>query len=266
MSVTGFMRVPKLAPDYKLLLFFGSPRAGSTLLGQILNNHPNALVANEYRLLQKIVREGRDLEKQLRKLRQTAWRHYKSGLKKDRYFSDKLSKFQPRWIEFDRSQKKGDIKLLGDKKAGGNTTIFLEQPTRTENFIKEHTPYLLQIVRHPVDAALSSAKAFDLEFRHALKDQILRTTEAYRLLQEHKALSYVLYYEDLVRQPTEELGKLIGFLGLCVDDEWIETVSISIDKGAVLECVHNPEQLALARDLIERYNAQDIFSRYDGLA
>lgn len=125
MSVTGFMRVPKLAPDYKLLLFFGSPRAGSTLLGQILNNHPNALVANEYRLLQKIVREGRDLEKQLRKLRQTAWRHYKSGLKKDRYFSDKLSKFQPRWIEFDRSQKRETLNSLVTRKPGGTLPFFL---------------------------------------------------------------------------------------------------------------------------------------------
>lgn len=42
-------------PDFTevntLLLFIGYPRSGSTLLGSILDAHPNIVIANEYNLL-----------------------------------------------------------------------------------------------------------------------------------------------------------------------------------------------------------------------
>ena len=261
-----FSSPPPLAPDYKLMLFFGSPRTGSTLLGQILNQHPDILVANEYRFLQKVVREQRDIKSELQKLRSIAWTHYRTGLKKDSYFSDKLSKFQSQWIEFKGARKKNSIRILGDKKAGGNTGIYLEQPTRTENFIKEHKPFLLQIVRHPIEAAKSSAKAFDLEFKHALKDQILRTTEAYRLLQDHPDLRYIIYYDDLIRTPREELEKLAGFLGIPADQDWLSVVVQSVNDSTTKAKAYDPDQIALTKQMIDRYQAQDIFGRYPELA
>ena len=48
-----------LAKDFRLLFFVGSERSGTTLFGQILNYHPNCLIANESKFLEKVLRKGR---------------------------------------------------------------------------------------------------------------------------------------------------------------------------------------------------------------
>ncbi len=257
------VKTTKYPPSEKLLLFFGSPRTGSTLLGQILNNHPNMLVANEYRFLQKVVRNQACVEQQFYKLRKTALKQFKTGLKKDSYFSNKLSKFQSQWIEFDNSLlEKQDIKIVGDKKAGGNTLIYIEQPTKTKRFLANHEPYMLQIIRHPINAALSACKAFDLEYEDAIKDQIMRTTEAYRLMQEFQIHSHFVYYEDLINDTENVLNGIMAFLKLFTDEYWMKSVLTSVNSSNKVTAPFSENQRSIARHYIDRYQANDIFKKY----
>ena len=63
----------------KLLLFIGSPRTGSTLLGQILNYHPQCPVATEARLVTQVVMHGVPFEEALARTVQAATKQFEQG-------------------------------------------------------------------------------------------------------------------------------------------------------------------------------------------
>lgn len=252
---------PQLTEGFRILLFFGSPRTGSTLLGHVLNRHPQVLVANEYRFLQKIIRENKSVEKEIKCLQKTAWRHFDNGLENKKKFMD----FQSRWssVEVGMNLKKKPVCILGDKKAGGNVRIYLENPEKTEVFLKNYRPFILQIIRHPVDAAYSSMKAFDMDFQSALIDQIERTKIGFNIGNKYLKSFHFLYYENLLEKPDETLSNLCRFFNIDENTEWISESKkmFSMDQSFR----RSSEDVLLARDVVKRYLAQDVYSFYQDI-
>ena len=50
----------------KYLFTIGAPRSGTTMLGYILNSHPNILISNESRVLNKIFEKKYEFNKAIR--------------------------------------------------------------------------------------------------------------------------------------------------------------------------------------------------------
>lgn len=260
---------PRLAGDYRLLLFFGSPRTGSTLLGQILNAHPQALVANEYRFLQRVVREKRSVTRELAGLRRTAYRHFRYGIENDGHFRPTLRHYQPKWSSFSDLHReplfgKRTIAVLGDKKAGGNVGIYLEHEAETLSFIEAHRPLLLQIVRHPLDAAHSAAKAFATDIATAVEDQVKRTKAAADLLARFPADAVTVRYEDLLEQPVPVLTGLLSRLQLEIQHDWLDRIAERL--APPLPRQHSSEELAMVASLVEKYDAMQVYASYFGCA
>lgn len=254
----------------KLLLFIGSPRTGSTLLGQILNYHPACLISNEFRLLHKLIIDKIPYHEALGKMSKVALWQFATGLENDPYYGKTLSQYQKQWLPFhelalDRDFYKREIKVIGDKKAGGNTDVYLNYPYQTINFLKtSDTIHLLQIIRNPVDAALSFMKSHHIaSFEKACEDIIKRTHIAYTLCQKVSNPSWYIYYEDLLANPQEVLHTIMNWLNLSYSQRWLTTISRKINAQHPTN--HQQEYIDIAKRLIKQYSAYEEFEKYKAI-
>lgn len=270
MKVLGRLFVRRKIVNYEtLLIFIGSPRTGSTILGQLLNYHPQCLIATESRLITKVVCQGYSFDKALLNLQKSALSQFYTGLENDRKYGKTLGIYQKKWVPMSELAKnplfqKKKIKVLGDKKAGGVTAAYLEQPKGVESFLLSNRGCrLIQIIRNPVAAAVSYINSHGLKkFEEACNEIIIKTNIAYRIGKSIKIPFYFLYYEDLQQNPKRELSKVLTWLDLETRDEWLEKIASVVSRTTNEK--YGPAQIVQSTKLIKMNRAEDVFGRYLG--
>ncbi len=253
--------------DCTLLLFVGSPRTGSTLLGQLINFHPECFIANESRFLHKIFVQKVDINKAFKAMHKDAQRHFKSGL--ENVMGEKrMCRYQPKWkamkhLTKDPDFKKTDIMVVGDKKAGGATQIYMEHEAEFDTFLNERNNVkLLQIVRNPINASLSYIKSHEKDsFSSACKDIVQRSKIAFDLCQKHSKISKVIFYEDLLENPYKIICQVIEWLGLHLNERWASKVTEVVNASiGDIKISQNYNEIML--QVIKEYRAKDLLNRY----
>ena len=128
-----------ISKNIKYLLFLGSGRTGSTLVGQLLNNHPEMLITNETRILQKSYKENKKISNYIESLAYTAYETMKKGtIQYDKIDKkDNQKRWQRDWTDSSKLSilEKKEIKYIGDKKQGGNTSLLIENKEKIINLI-----------------------------------------------------------------------------------------------------------------------------------
>jgi len=253
--------------EKKLLLFIGSPRTGSTLLGQIINYHPNCLVANEFRLLNKIVLDKKDKNKTLKKLKKYALKQFKKGLENDKKYKKTLNQYQKKWKGFEQftNQKefeKQEIKIIGDKKAGGNIQIISDYNNPSKMFFQSiNNIYFIQIIRNPIDAAISLMKSHNIkDFETAVKQIVSQSINAYSFINKNNYPAHVLYYEDLTESPKLEIKRIFDFLNLEIDLVWLNKISKIISPSEKKEI--NKVHIETFKSILNNFPETSLFKRY----
>ena len=256
--------------DKDLLLFVGSPRTGSTLLGQIINYHPNCLVSNEVRFANKVIESDKDINTILNEIYNEAMDQYEQSLENDKKFGKTIDTYQPKWKSMTHllnkdSFKKKDITLLGDKKAGGLAKVYMKNGDLTIGFFnKNKNIKLIQIIRHPIDSSKSLMKSHGVKTLNDACDYILKTTIAgNELIQSTENDSYQIYYEDLLQNPEDELKNLFKFLKIKLESEWINGIKTILNTQT---SIYTEEEMLILRDLLKTNDLQNrgikIFERY----
>ncbi len=246
LTLKGFFIFKKFNLD-TLLLFIGSPRTGSTMLGQILNYHPQCLVSNEESLVPRLIIKKENIFRLISDVRKNALDSYYVGLERTRKYKGNLDKFQKKWKSFadfakDPIFKKENLKIIGDKKAGGTAKCALAYREDFINLIEKNKFIkLLQIVREPVEASLSHMNSHEINSFEEACDEIVKLTNIGQLISKKiPNRFYTLYYEDLLDNPRAVITNLLGFLNLNQHDEWLTKVSTRINKNKVL--INNSEK------------------------
>jgi hypothetical protein len=254
-------------PDKKLLIFIGSARTGSTLLGQVLNYHPECLISNESGLIPNVVLKGAPLRDELNKVVASAMDMYTTGFENDKKFGKSINRYQSQWIPFGDLTKdpdfiKKNIIVIGDKKAGGSTKAYLERPEELISVLASHpNVWLLQIIREPVDAAVSYMKSHGVKpFQKACNEIIHLTHAAYALGKKVSNPYYFLYYEDLIRSSRDEITKILDWLNIDYTKSWLIKIS---QKIRLKEQSDKPREFyRTAENLIRSHNATEELGRY----
>jgi hypothetical protein len=251
-----------------LLIFIGSPRTGSTLLGQILNYHPECLISNEARFITKVVAQGISFEEALNDVIIRAREQFKTGLENDKKFGKTIDidRYQNKWLSFkdlskDSDFKKREIKVIGDKKAGGNIQTFIDNPNEMLKFLDAHpNALLLQIIRNPVDAAVSLMKSHGFRpFEKACEEIVMKTHTAYVLGKRVSNPYHYMYYEDLMADPEVEIRKILNWLNVECSNNWLDKISSKINRQKKTK--HPIEYYQIAQNLIDEYDANEEFRR-----
>jgi len=201
-------------------MFLGYPRSGHSLIGAILDAHPNAVISHELDALdyveEDITREqlfGLILER-------NRW-FVEGGQEWDEY------KYQ---IENSMQGKFKKLQVIGDKKGGMSTERLLRNPQILEKLeqIVRMPIKIIHVVRNPFNVVATMHKRGDgptLELCAANNFIYHKTID--RLKKKNGKNVYTLPYELFTQEPKEQLKKLCLFLNLPPDEKYInQAISI----------------------------------------
>lgn len=212
------MKIKDLNSFFVLTLGYG--RSGSTMIGHILNQHPNCLMSTEFKFLNKYVKNKTREEVLLKELINAAQKEYKFG-------SKKLSnKHQKDIIIPSIKYSKDKIRVVGDKKSGGNTSIFIKDSKFTEKFIKtnENLKFIINL-RNPYNIMCSCRKSKNFNGASAyysinenssdleiFKDILYYQNYCINFYKKYKNRCLLIYYDDVINNTDEILRSLFSFL------------------------------------------------------
>ena len=199
-------------------IFIGYPRSGHSLVGSLVDAHPNAVVAHELDVLQEIDQES-DRTEIFDRILANAERFGRDGRS---------------WSGYDYTVPNGrngqfeTIRLLGDKKAGKSTGRIAEDPTLLPRLrATVGVPLkLIHVVRNPFDNITTISRRSDRELEWGIEYYFFLTSTVTEILASVDIEPcFELRHEELIARPREVLAELVEFLGLPRDDGHLDDSS-----------------------------------------
>lgn len=198
----------------RFCLFVGYPRSGHSIVGALLDAHPEAVVSHEL-IAQRHVLNGcsRD-ELYGLMLGRACWFHLRGH--RGVYSFRVPGAWQGRWRQ---------LRLVGDKRGGHLARILPDHPDLLERFRRlTGVPLrLVHVVRNPWD----NVAAMAIHNRLSLSDSVdfhrrlcASTGPLVRRLEGRELIT--LHHEHLLKQPEDELRRLATFLDLPAEAEWLQ--------------------------------------------
>tara|TARA_Y100000816_G_scaffold258735_1_gene213823 strand:+ start:882 stop:1700 length:819 start_codon:yes stop_codon:yes gene_type:complete len=191
----------------KYIFTIGAPRSGTTLLCQMLNNHPNVLLSNEDRTIEKVLYKKIKFDEAIKQSNISAYEQFIGGYRS-------IQKIQSKWIELKKKKllDKKNILISGDKKSGQNAEIFNESKNDFVSLFKKPNIFFIHIVRNPIAAAKSYEKSHFHEisnFDDALEKILMKNSYGFNLGKIIQNNYIKIYYEDLVNNPEKIMKGVI---------------------------------------------------------
>ena len=243
-------------------LFIGHPRSGHSLVGSIIDCHPNACISNEYNILLK----------------------YHQFWRRDNLFKDILRDSLEQAKEgrvaggYDyripglSQGNNSHLYVIGDKDGCKNTHHFLEDEKAFDKYSKyAGLPIrLIYVLRNPYDIVTTKGGYKDGNKVSLTREGII---ESMRVVAEEAATNqliinqnrypiHTIYHEDLIANTADELKKMFAFLELEIDQHFIDSIQHYLYK----EANKSRHRFEWDDDLKERMKASilanDVFSRY----
>jgi hypothetical protein len=218
--------------------FIGPTKSGSTMVGSLLDAHPEAIFADEVDALRYVDAGFNRLQIAdilLRRSRRQAMIGRVTARRLAAYNFEVPGQWQGRYRT---------LRVMGDSKAGMSTRRLGRKPgllARTERVMKEAEAHYIMVIRNPFDPITamrirgrrSTANAIQRYFENCAHLKTLRQAiDPSRL--------FLVRYEEFVARPQTMLSDLCHFLGLQADQAYLDAcAAIIYDK---------PEQM---RDQLE---------------
>lgn len=212
---------PTFADVHTFLLFVGYPRSGHSLVGALLNAHPQAIVAHELDAVERInAQVERD---QLFKDIVDRDAEFKEAGSQWMGYSYKVAATQPR--------QQNQLTHIGDKR-GGTTSKHLSKSWQALETITNWGIQLkiLHVVRNPYDCISTAIKKREAKQRRVFQpDDVIRkmghfiekATVIDQLIKSEKYDIYTLKLEDLIANTEKELNELLHFVELPINDDYL---------------------------------------------
>lgn len=214
----------------KYIFTIGAPRSGTTLLGEILNSHPNILISNEVRVLNQIFEKKYNFNKAIKISNINAYNEYLKIKKKNITIQNKWKD-----LDFNKFFLKKNITISGDKKSGGNSILYKKFEFKFEKFVKDNKNiYFLVIIRNPYDAAKSYLKSHRHEtknIRDAIKQIIERNSYAFKLKKKFSNRVKIIYYENFLSNPQKSMISICRFLKIKTSQKWLNFLNLISNKN-----------------------------------
>lgn len=246
--IDGGLRHGTFADVERFCLFMGFPRSGTTLVGALLNAHPDMVISQELDAL-RYVRLGvrRD---QL----------YSMILRRDREFA--AAGFQ--WTGYDYTvagQHQGRyqrLRVIGDKRAGKTTNRLRERPELIDGLRRTvNVPLrVIHVVRSPFDTAATMARRRQCDLSLAINhySRLAVTVDQVRTALDPEEL-IDLRYEELTANPEEQLRQLCEFVGVSADPSYLRDCAVQVRAGGSRSREATPWSEA-DREAVEKLIAQ----------
>ena len=225
-AVGGFRGRHELGDVEAFLLFLGYARSGSTLVGSLLDAHPNMVVAHEADIL-RYVRPG-----------MTRRQLFAILLERDRQFG----RIERRWHGFDYAVPGAfqgrftTLRVVGDKHAGRATRRLARDPRLLNRLrVLVGVPIrVLHVTRNPYDNIASIAQNRGLALSPAVDvyEKLSSMAEGVRnRLAAGELLD--LSYESLVADPAGRLSEICAFIGVEAPGDYLEACAAVVTPATL---------------------------------
>lgn len=211
-------------------VFIGYPRSGSTLLGSMLDAHPNIIIGHEVDVL-GMVRWGA-----------SAQTLYRALIASSEKFSDTGSAWQgydyridPEW-----QGRCSELKVIGDKEAGVTSVHCNRHPELLDRLRDQVRRPLrcIHVIRNPLD----NIATMYLRGRYPyLRLPLSAAIRDYRNMCKGVAIArgklardefLDIYYDDVVADPRQSTIALCEFLGVSAHESFIEACIGAVSPGS----------------------------------
>lgn len=232
--------------------FIGYPRSGHSVLGSLLDAHPNICLSHELNVFNLLA-----TDKEI-----TASEIYQMILMN----SEIMASVNNQWGEYEyavKNQHQGknvNITVIGDKKGGGSTQLLAQEPQLLDVlYHRFKVPMkIIHVVRNPFDNIATIVKKDHPDLSQAIQFYA-DLCRANQYIIERMKPDHVLQirHEDFVENPKMVLQKLPDFLGVEVSDTYLEDCSSIIknpqksSRDNVFWSENNKQQV---QSVIEKYS------------
>jgi hypothetical protein len=213
------------------LMFIGYPRSGHSLIGSLLDAHPQIVVAHELDALYYF-KNGFSAIQVYYLILKNSMNFTRSG----RQWMGYKYNVPNQW-----NGKYSNIKVIGDK-CGGRSTRRLEQHDNVELLYKIEKQFgkplmIIHVIRNPFDNITTMVRRsherngseinielLSLQIKHYFKfvkiNNHLKNNERLRIVDIH--------FESFVADPKDSIKKLIGMFNLNCDDDFLRDCSSTV--------------------------------------
>lgn len=189
------------------ILFVGNGRTGHSFIGSALSAHKSICITHESNALNKSVSIGNKF-----KLFEYMFKHNNRISAKGRYTPNRFGECFKQQIEGQVKENSNDLLVIGNKNAGVDTgtniNTFKSKITRFEQFLKPIDLKFICVIRNPFDTQMTipSMKTTQQACDY-LKDRV-----------------HILKYEDFILDPKKELSKLLSFLEVEINNDYLSLI------------------------------------------
>lgn len=241
-------------------LFIGYHRSGHSIIGALLDAHPDVIIPHEYNALAH-VRNGCTRRELFMGLAAASFKQAHQGRREGRYSYEVPGQWQGKY----RS-----MKVIGDKKGSGTTQLLMQDYSllqTLENMV-ERDLKIIHVTRNPFDNMASQLRYAP----HPLSDEQIRMTiEQYfaqadmndRVMREHGDKTLWFRQEDFITAPADILRRLCTFLGVDPDEDYIHDCAAIVYASphkSRTEVVWTPDLVAEITERMASYSFLDAYS------
>ena len=227
------------------LIFIGWPRSCHSIIGSMLDAHPNVIIAHEFYLFNKLTEERtlksrsnlyNELYKNSYNSAQSGWRH-----------SNQTQKGYSLGIEGSWQGRFSQLKVIGDKCGGDSTRMYSKNAQKYKTLYRQLRANIkipikvLQVIRNPFDmiATLTMYRGSSLHetkinatVSHKYNNPALMKETANYVLTQSRALfrmvpdvrlsPFKVHCEDLIAQPQVTMTDICLFLNLKCSPKFLQ--------------------------------------------
>ena len=222
--VDGFRNRSNFKDLQSYCLFLGNPRSGSTLLGALLDAHPEIIISTELDVF-PFIKAGYQKEQLFSLI-----------LRRSEWFANTGSKWEGYSYKV-RNQSPGkftQLRIIGDKKAAKSALHLQESPNLLANLhaTVELPIYIIHVVRNPFDNITTMAQKRNGSLKNAA-NFYFSICDTVKEIQETQYGNRIItvHLENVISNPQHELSKICQNLNISCQPAYLEDCQNSIFRS-----------------------------------
>jgi len=202
-------------------MFIGYPFSGHSLVGSLLDAHPNAIIAHELEVF-RFIGKGFGREQIFSMLLENSQDARKRGRTQSGYPYDVPHQWQGKYKK---------LEVIGDKRGDGATRRLFFRP---ELYDELHNTVgvdikMVHVIRNPYDNITQMAnvgrrnlsQVNEMDFRNAIERYFFKAKQNLALKEKYGEDIFDIKQEDLIAKPHKKISEMCKFFDLEENDDYI---------------------------------------------
>ena len=246
--------MPQTTPRY-MVFFLGYPRSGHSLVGSLLDAHPDVVIAHELHALRHLA-QGASLARLTEAIVINSFVFHMLGRSYTGYDYQVAGQWQGRARE---------LLAAGDKKGNGSIRVLRRHPHLLDDLAAGDRMRLIHVIRNPYDNIATKARRTGTSLEHAAQGYFSNVAVISALKKRYGSLILDIHLEDLLAEPHQTLRTLLQHIHLGEPEaDYYAACSAILFATPHRSALETPWPAPLLKRIDHRLALVDFLQRYRG--